>query len=541
MRCLFAVLVCVLTAPAFTLAKPPTLEYLYPAGASRGQTIVITVEGTFDSWPMDVHVDGMGVRVTSAEKKGELRVEVAPDAPVGRVWLRLHDAEGASRPRPFLVGTLPEALEIEPNDDPMKAQILEDANVVMNGRLEKRGDVDGYAVTLKRGQTLVAALDANGPLGSPMDGVVQVALPSGIVLEQADDSPGRDPRLIFRAPEDGTYVVRVFAFPAEPNSSIEFYGAPNCVYRLTLTTGGYLDYTCPLVVSRESPGPLEVVGWNIPEDRREFAPVLPEDGVSFLVVSAPGLAGSREVEVVGHAVVVDAAGGGEEPPLIPVPVSVTGRIDPDGDQDTFRFQARKGEGVTLRLWSRSLGFPLDATLKVLDSSGKTLVEQDDPERRGSERDPLIRFDPPADGEYRVVVGDLNDAGGPRHVYRLDVAPRSPEARLRLKADRFTIEQGKPLEIAVTVERQDDSEPIEVSIEGLPEHLEAAAVSSSGEGKMSKEVTLSVKAKGPGAWSGPIRVVGQARDGRKIVATYAMEGIDAEGESVWLSAPGEGSK
>lgn len=537
LSCLFS-LHALLSSPA--IAKPPTLEYLYPAGAQRGQTVTITAAGSFDVWPVEIHVDGVGVKATAGEKQGDLRVEVAPDAPAGRVWLRLHSAEGASRPRPLLVGTMPEVTEVEPNDDPMKAQVIKDDGVVINGRLEKRGDVDGFAVTLKKGQTLVAAVEANGSLGSPMDGVLQVALPSGIVLAQADDSPGLDPKLVFQAPEEGAYVLRAFAFPAEPNSSIEFYGAPSCVYRLTVTARGYLDHVYPVAISRQSPGALELQGWNILADHRRFAPELPEEGVSSLVVGVADLGGVAEVAVVPHAVVVEGSDGGEESQAVPVPVSISARIDPVGDRDRFTFQAQKGKPVVLRVRSRALGFSLDATLKVMDGAGKVLVEQDDPGRRGGASDPLIRFDPPADGEFRVVVADLNDAGGPRHVYQLDVTPVAPETQLRLKADQFTMAEGKPVEIAVTVERQDDSGPIEVAIEDLPEGLQAATVTS-GEGKSAKEVTLTVKGEGVKAWSGPIRVVGRAKDGRRLVAAYAMEGIDAEGESVWLTVVGAASK
>ena len=39
-----------------------------------------------------------------------------------------------------------DALEKEPNDDPKAPQVLPSANVTVNGRLEKDGDVDVFAV-----------------------------------------------------------------------------------------------------------------------------------------------------------------------------------------------------------------------------------------------------------------------------------------------------------------------------------------------------------------------------------------------------------
>src|SRR5262249_36007488 len=151
------------------------------------------------------------------------------------------------------------------NEDPKKPQVLDSAAVVVNGRLEKQGDVDGFALRLAKGQTLVASVLANRGLGSPMDAVLQVASADGFVLDQNNDYHGLDPQLVFTAPADGTYVVRTFAFPAVPDSGIRFAGGETFIYRLTLTTGGFAEYAYPLAVPRADPGQVELVGWNIPE------------------------------------------------------------------------------------------------------------------------------------------------------------------------------------------------------------------------------------------------------------------------------------
>ena len=43
---------------------------------------------------------------------------VAADAPPGLRWLRLYDEDGATALRPFVIGSLPEIVEVEPNDGP---------------------------------------------------------------------------------------------------------------------------------------------------------------------------------------------------------------------------------------------------------------------------------------------------------------------------------------------------------------------------------------------------------------------------------------
>ena len=203
--------------PSALIAAPPKLDYLFPAGAQRGTTVEITAAGTFGRWPVKAHVEGAGVEVKAAKTSGKLVVTVAKDAEPGVYWIRLYDDEGATTARPFIVGMLPEVMEQEPNDDPKKPQVLPQSSIVVNGRLDKPGDVDTFAVKLTKGQTLVASVEANRILRSPMDGVLQILSADGFVLEQNDDYHGLDPQIAFAVPKDGSYLVRVFAFPSVPD------------------------------------------------------------------------------------------------------------------------------------------------------------------------------------------------------------------------------------------------------------------------------------------------------------------------------------
>ncbi len=186
-----------------TFAKPPTLDGLFPPGARRGRTIPVTASGQFEHWPVRVWCSTPGIEIAAGNEKGKLAVKVAETVPTGVHWIRLADDEGATPPRPFLVGTLQEVVETEPNDDPKQPQRLDSANVTIDGRLAQSGDVDGFAVRLTRGQTLVASLEANRRLGSPMDGVLQVVSPEGVVVAQNDDDHENDPQVVFVAPADG--------------------------------------------------------------------------------------------------------------------------------------------------------------------------------------------------------------------------------------------------------------------------------------------------------------------------------------------------
>src|SRR5688572_15939827 len=103
----------------------PTLTSLFPAGVQQGTTAELTAAGNFNPWPVQAWVDGKGIEVKAVKDKGKLSVSVGPEVPPGVHWLRLYNEQGASAPRPFVVGTLAEVLEQEPNDDPKKPHVLE--------------------------------------------------------------------------------------------------------------------------------------------------------------------------------------------------------------------------------------------------------------------------------------------------------------------------------------------------------------------------------------------------------------------------------
>ena len=221
-------------------AAPPTTTGLMPAGGQRGTSVEVTAIGTFDTWPVQVWTNSPHLFVQPGKDKGKLTIKIAPETLPGTYWLRCYDAQGAGQLRPFIVGILPEVSEIEPNDDARKAQLIAQPAVV-NGKLNKNGDVDCFAINMKQGQTLVASIQSHQVLRSAADMVMQLVTPTGTVLAQNHDYHGLDPQLNYTALRDEQVVVRLFAFPANPDSSIRFSGGELYFYRLTLTTAGFAD------------------------------------------------------------------------------------------------------------------------------------------------------------------------------------------------------------------------------------------------------------------------------------------------------------
>ncbi len=512
----------------------PEVTSLLPSGAQRGSTVEVTASGNFPKWPVSGWADRAGVSVTAAADKGKLSVAVAADVAPGVVWLRLYDATGASAPRPFVIGTLGEVVEQEPNNTSEKAQSLATSTVVVNGRLEVRGDVDVFGVGLQKGQTLVASLEAHETLGSPIDAVLQITTVAGTVLGFNHDHRGLDPQAVFEAPADGRYLVRVFGFPATPDSTIGFTGGGADVYRLTLTTGGFVDYPWPLAVTRDRETRVQLFGWNIPAGHDT---VLVQSHAERAEITDPLLANVASVSVEPHETLVEVEPNDTAAPQpIEMPVTISGRIEGRRDVDAFSFAGRKGEPLVFDVESRGLGSPLDAVLQVTDAAGQSLAEIDDV---GPRRDPQLSFSPAADGSYRLLVRDLNRQGGSRHVYRLRATKAPRDFDVTADAQAYVVTVRKPTEIVLSIARQNGfDETISLRATGLGEMLSAAPVLSAGQGDSAKTVKLAVNAAG-GAFAGPIRVVAEAQGASKLAhsATAVVAGQTARTADLWITVVG----
>ncbi|MFO0797168.1 MAG: pre-peptidase C-terminal domain-containing protein [Gemmataceae bacterium] len=441
----------------------------------------MTAAGALDPWPAKVWVSRPGLSVTPAKDKGKFTVAVAADAAPGVYWLRAHNADGASPLRPFVVGTLPEIVETEPNDEPAQAKAIDGPGVVVNGRLAKAGDVDCFAVTLKAGQTLVASVDANGALKSPMDGVLQVVAPGGFVAEQNNDRRGMDPQLAFTAPAAGTYVVRLFAFPATPDSTIRLFGSDACVYRLTLTTSGFADFATPLAVAPDG-GTVEVTGWNVPDEARRLTVPKGEPGPVDLFHP-----------LLGNTIRVRREAG-----------TVTGKVETARTPFETTVTGRKGQPLAVRAESRAVGLDVNPDVRVVGPDGKQVARAEPGKLHG---DTALTFTPPADGEYKVVVADLYGTAGKRGVFLLKIAPPEPDYELTVPADRITVPPGKSVDVTVKVARRNGfSKSIEVVAEGLPEG--ATLETKAPAGKADPNAVVVMLSASKAGVSGAFRLVGR---------------------------------
>lgn len=138
------------------LAKPPAVTSIFPAGGKSGSTFELTAADAPDPWPSAAWASHAGIKLEPLkDKKGVYKTTIAADTPVGPHLVRFYNVDGSSQPRTFFVGLAGETAEVEPNDKLDAAQFLENTPVVVNGRLDKTGDVDGFAVRANKGDWIV--------------------------------------------------------------------------------------------------------------------------------------------------------------------------------------------------------------------------------------------------------------------------------------------------------------------------------------------------------------------------------------------------
>lgn len=408
----------VVASTTAALAEAPTVEHIFPAGLTRGSTTTVTIAGKFDPWPPKVWVSCPGVVFTAETNKGKFRVETSADTPVGAHWLRVFNADGASLPRIFVVAREAELLEAEPNHHFTNAQPVTPLPMAVNGRLDKSGDVDSFAVTLSAGQWLDARLDAY-TLASKVDALLRLVSPDGVQQTWNHDFGTLDPRLIWQAPSNGTYVVQVMGFKYPADAELRLTGGDGCVYRLHLAAG------------KKRPDLLS------------------------------GLDGLAEREPNGPST---------NAPELTLPAMVRGVIGDADDEDCFAFEAKKNEFIEASIEAASAGSALDAWLKITDATGKELVRNDD---AGGSRDPRLEWKAPTNGTFRAVVGNLLHSGGTNHYYRLSLRRLDPEYKASLAANSITVTAGETNEVKFTVTRLRGFErKLKARLKGLPEGLRA---------------------------------------------------------------------
>jgi len=98
-------------------AAAPTMNSINPMGGQVGTTVTITVDGSVPKEGVGYWCSRNDLQLEPGEKPNQIKITIPDSALPGLAWLRLHNKEGASKLRPFMVGLIPEQNETESNND----------------------------------------------------------------------------------------------------------------------------------------------------------------------------------------------------------------------------------------------------------------------------------------------------------------------------------------------------------------------------------------------------------------------------------------
>lgn len=450
---------------------PQTRLYaVFPQGAQTGQTVDVSVSNGADLDEINrMTFSHSGIK--AEHKSGNtFVVTVAADVPPGVYEARVHGLYGSSNPRSFVVGSLPEILEVDANDTTDKAQPVE-IGCVVNGRSDRGADVDFYKVTGMKGQRLLIECQALR-IDSKFQAELRIYNRAGRRIGHSiSQMRTHDPVLDMTLPEDGEYFIRATDF---------VYGGSNDYgYRLKIHTGPRIDLVIPPAGVPGSTARYTLIGRNLPgsqpagigADGRQLEkldvdialPAKPGtltpgptafsfeatiDGTSYVYQGPNGVANPVTIAFAPQALKSEIEPNNEpaNSQKITVPGEIAGQFQQRADIDQFEFEARAGQVFWVEVFGQQLGGLTDPYLTVDQitkkddgtETVKRLTAQDDDAKNSIanlfdtlQDDPSYRLAIPADGFYRVAVRDRywESRGTPELQYHLAIREEEPDFRI----------------------------------------------------------------------------------------------------------------
>jgi hypothetical protein len=174
----------------------PFVTGIFPLGGKAGARTTVELKG----W-----------NLPSAKITQDLKNKTPGVYPVS-----VRGGEWTSNRVPFAVDTLAERLEREPNNQP-KTSLSIKIPVIVNGRIDRPGDVDVVRFRGRGGEEIVAEVFARR-LDSPLDSALKLTDSAGKQLAANDDVEDKgagllthqaDSRIGFKLPKNGTYYVHL--------------------------------------------------------------------------------------------------------------------------------------------------------------------------------------------------------------------------------------------------------------------------------------------------------------------------------------------
>ena len=439
------------------------------------------------------------------------KLNVPANTPCGIHGLRVLTDKGVSPLKFFIVDDLPSTASVGNNVNFAAAQVVTIPTAV-------DGAVAGlswqfFKFTAAAGQKLsIEALARR--IGSSLDPMLRLLDAKGRELAYNDDTPGLsgDASIIHTFKDAGEYVLELRDIK---------YGTG--AYRLRIGDFPVATVAYPLAVQKGTTANVTLAGFGIDGLAPVALTVTADQAAEWLPVSAKrpnGASGFSTVAIVStpQFVEVEPNNAPEQANKIEFGHDVNGRLEQPGDVDRFIFTAKKDQSATFVGITRQQGSPTDLNFKIVNKDGGQVVAAEDTgTNEGS-----VAFKAPADGDYTLVVEDLNHRGGSEHAYRIAVQVNPPQFSLAASLDTFNIPAGGSVLATVTTVRAGHAGPIELSGLNLPPGV-TASKSVIGAGRNDAVLTLHAAPDFAAGQLHGISIVGTARIGEADVVIPAEIG------------------
>jgi len=405
--------------------------------------------------------------------KIKIRFKVAPDALPGVREVRIATPLGVSTVGQLVVVRDPVIREA-PNNDTMKTAQQVELPATLCGAFEKAEDVDYYRFHVDAGKALTFHVrsqrlqDKIHDLQVHSDPILTLRNAAGTVLVVNDNYFFADPLLYYQFPAAGDYYLEI--------RDVRYGGDQDWQYSIEVNDRPFVTNVHPMRVVPGKATRVELIGANLPADPTATLtlPATTPDGLHWTTLTLPNGQKTNAFPVVVSRLpeVVEAPGDNnlaEKAQQISVPSGISGRIEAEGDVDCYAFEAKAGEKFAFEVVARAHQSAIDPFIRILDSKGQRLTENDDFQDRFLHADSrIVEWAAPASGRFIVEVRDAHMRGGPAFVYFLKVTRPEPLFTLELDTDKTLLSPGTSSVIYARAWRRNDfSGEIQLLIEGLP--------------------------------------------------------------------------
>jgi len=454
-----------------------------------------------------------GRRGRRSTGRTRIKFTVAPDAKPGVRDFRIATPNGASTLGQLVIVRDPVVVESGTNNTPEQANPVK-LPATFCGAIERAEDVDYFKFHAKAGQSFtfhVRAMrlqDRIHDLQQHVDPIISIRNASGSTIVQSDNYYAADPLLTHRFDEDGDYFLEI--------RDVRYQGNNFWEYCIEASDRPFVVAVHPMGVARGKSTPLELIGRQLPQNRRtdfqgrrsrirENSGVRKTDGrilTNSATVERTALEG-RPTMALGPQTVQLKLPNGELTNPVAVVVSdlsqtveadgenntyktaqpvqvrggISGRIGKEADIDCFVFEAKKGRRYSFEVMARRWGSALDSHLRILDAkTGRQLALNDDlTANRRLFSDSQIEFwAPPADGKYVLEIRDVHLRGGDDFVYYVNCTRSEPTFELYLDTDKTLLTPGTSGAIfARAIRKNGFTGEIQLDVSGLPAGVSAS--------------------------------------------------------------------